>query len=346
MTAPNQTPIQTPVLIWGSGAIGGILGAYFARSGVPVHMVDIVAEHVAAMRTTGLHIEGPVEAFTQRLDASTPDELTGQFERVFLCVKAHHTAGAMEMLLPHIAPGGYVVSAQNGLNEIEIANRIGVENTIGCFVNYGADWLDNGRILFGNRAAVAVGELDGSLSPRVHEIHALLQILEPEAVLTDNIWGYLWGKLGYGALLIATALTPDSMSDAMDRDRHRIVYETLGTEVMRLAAAHGVTPMGFNGFDPQAFLQDDETAMRASLDAMVAHNRKTAKTHSGIWRDLAIRKRKTEVDAQVGVLVKMARDKGIKVPVLEQMCSLIRDVEEGRRVQSAELLDLMVPQCA
>lgn len=335
-----------PVLIWGAGAIGGILGAYLARAGVPVHMVDIEADHVAAMRTTGLHVEGPVETFSQRLEASTPDELQGSFDRIFLCVKAHHTAGAMDMLMPHLAPGGHVVSAQNGLNEIEIARRIGAANTVGCFVNYGADWLGPGRILFGNRAAVAVGELDGSIGPRLREIHALLRILEPEAVLTDNIWGYLWGKLGYGALLIATALTPDSMSDAMDRDRHRIVYETLGSEVMRLAAAHGVTPMGFNGFDPDAFLRGDKAAMRASLDAMVAHNRKTAKTHSGIWRDLAIRRRKTEVDAQVGVLVGMARDKGMEVPALAQVCALIRDVEEGRREQSAALLDLMVPLCA
>lgn len=337
--------MTNPVLIWGSGAIGGILGAYFARAGVPVHMVDIVEDHVEAMRTTGLHIEGPVETFCQRLDASTPAELSGQFERIFLCVKAHHTAGAVEMLKPHLAPGGYVVSAQNGLNEIEIANRIGTENTIGCFVNYGADWLDNGRILFGNRAAVAVGELDGTITPRVVEVHRLLQILEPQAVLTDNIWGYLWGKLGYGALLIATALTPDSMSDAMDRPRHRAVFETLGSEVMRLAAAHGIIPMGFNGFDPQAFLHADKPAMRASLDAMVAHNRKTAKTHSGIWRDLAVRKRKTEVEAQIGILIGMARDKGLEVPALAQMCALIKDIEDGRRAQSADLLDLMVPLC-
>jgi 2-dehydropantoate 2-reductase len=32
-------------------------------------------------------------------------------------------------------------------------------------------------------------------------------------VLTPNIWGYLWGKLGYGAILFATALTNESMSD-------------------------------------------------------------------------------------------------------------------------------------
>ena len=246
------------------------------------------------------------------------------------------------MLTPHLAPGGYIVSAQNGLNEKVIAARIGAENTVGCFVNYGADWLEPGRILFGNRAAVAVGELNGSMSDRVAEIHALLQLVEPDAVATDNIWGYLWGKMSYGSLLFCTALTPDSMSDAMGRPQHRAAYRALGHEVMTLAAHEGVAPLGFNGFDPAAFRANDTVAIDVAMDKMVAHNRKTAKTHSGIWRDLAVRKRKTEVDAQIGVMVDLGREAGIALPTLARMVELIHDIEDGKREQSAELVDLLV----
>lgn len=337
--------MSEPILIWGAGAIGGILGAYLARAGHAVHMVDIVEDHVEAMRRDGLHIEGPVETFSQVLPASTPAELEGQFSRIILAVKAHHTEAALDILMPHLAPGGYVVSAQNGLNEIVIADRIGAGNTVGCFVNYGADWLEPGRILYGNRAAVAVGELDGQISDRAREIHAMLRLVEPEAVLTDNIWGYLWGKLGYGALLFATALTPLSMSDAMAQPDHRAVYQALGHEVMRLADAQAIKPLGFNGFDPDAFLTADQKGMDASLSAMVEHNRHTAKTHSGIWRDLAVRKRRTEVDAQVGLLVKLGHKHGVQTPTLARLVELIHDIEEGRRAQSTDLVDLMVPLC-
>ncbi|WP_370314097.1 ketopantoate reductase family protein [Sagittula sp.] len=332
-------------LIWGAGAIGGVIGAYLARAGHAVHMVDIVADHVEAMRTTGLRIEGPVEEFTQVLPASTPGELTGTFDRIVLAVKAHHTAGALEQLLPHLSETGYVVSAQNGLNERVIAERIGAERTLGCFVNFGADWIGPGQILYGNRAAVAVGELDGRISARAQAVHTLLSIVEPEAVLTDNIWGYLWGKMGYGSLLFCTALTPDSMSDAMARPEHRAAYEALGHEVMTLAAAEGVSPLGFNGFNPKAFLARDPEGMRVAMETMIAHNRKTAKTHSGIWRDLAVRKRKTEVDAQIGIMVGLAESHGLKVPVLARMVELIHDIEDGRREQSAALVDELVPLC-
>ncbi|ETX28606.1 ketopantoate reductase family protein [Roseivivax isoporae] len=337
--------MTAPILIWGAGAIGGVIGATLARAGHPVHMVDIVEDHVAAMRK-GLVIEGPVDAFTQALPASTPATLEGRFDRIILAVKAHHTQAALDALVPHLAPGGHVISAQNGLNERVIAARIGAENTIGCFVNFGADWLEPGRILYGNRAAVAVGELDGRITERARQLHALLSLVEPDAVLTDNIWGYLWGKMGYGALLFATALTPSSMSDAMARPGHRAVYEALGHEVMTLAAAEGVQPIGFNGFDPEAFRTANRAGMAASIDRMVAHNRKTAKTHSGIWRDLAVRRRKTEVDAQMGIMVEIAARHGVAVPTLTRLVGLIHDIEDGRRPQADDLPDLLVPGCA
>jgi 2-dehydropantoate 2-reductase len=334
-----------PILIWGAGAIGGILGATFARAGQAVHMVDIVGDHVTAMRD-GLRIEGPVVEFVEPLTADTPDDLRGQFRRIILAVKAHHTGAALDMLVPHLAEDGFVVSAQNGLNETVIAARIGAGRTMGCFVNFGADWLEPGRILYGNRAAVALGELDGRMTDRLGAMHALFRLVEPEAVATDNIWGYLWGKMGYGTLLFATALTPDSMSDAMDRPAHRPAFEALGAEVMRLARAEGVTPIGFNGFDPDAFGTRDGPAMRKSLNAMVVHNRKTAKTHSGIWRDLAVRRRKTEVDAQIGALVAVGQRHGIATPLLSRLCDLIHDIEDGRRAQSSDLPELLVPSCA
>jgi 2-dehydropantoate 2-reductase len=85
--------------------------------------------------------------------------------------------------------------------------------------------------------------------------------------------------------------------------------------------------------------------MDASLAAMVEHNRHTAKTHSGIWRDLAVRKRRTEVDAQVGLLVTLGKKHGVETPTLARLVELIHDIEEGRRAQSTDLVDLMVPLC-
>ena len=79
----------------------------------------------------------------------------------------------------------------------------------------------------------------------------------------------------------------------------------------------------------------------ASFDAMVAHNRKSAKSHSGIWRDLAVRKRKTEVDPQLTRPIAVAEAAGIKMPLTQRLVSLIQDIEDGRRPLSLETLDAL-----
>jgi 2-dehydropantoate 2-reductase len=334
---------QDTILIWGAGAVGGTLGAYLARAGEDVLLVDIAEDHVDAMNRDGLAIEGPVEQFTQPVRAATPAQVSGSFRRVILAVKAHHTQQAVRALKPHLADDGSVLSAQNGLNELLIAAEVGTERTVGCFVNFGADWLGPGRILLGNRATVALGELDGQFSERAADYHRLLRVFEPAAVLTPNIWGYLWGKLGYGAILFATALSDASMSDNLASEPHFSVFHRLGREVMAVALQQGVTPLGFNGFDPLAFMPDAPEALaRRSVADMAEFNRHTAKTHSGIWRDLAIRKRKTEVDAQIAIIAEIGAKGGLATPTIDRLVALIHDIEEGRRPQSWATLDLMV----
>ncbi|HCA90700.1 MAG TPA: 2-dehydropantoate 2-reductase, partial [Alphaproteobacteria bacterium] len=242
---------------------------------------------------------------------------------------------AVASILPHLREDGFILSAQNGLNEKMIADLAGAHRTMGAFVNYGADWIEPGRILFGNRGAVVVGEIDNVIRERTERMHKLLQIFEADAVLTDDIWGYLWGKMGYGAMLFATALTPDSMTaNFADLERGPALMG-LAREVMRTAVAEGVTPKPFNGFEPKAFMPDaaDISALKSLAD-LADFNSKTAKTHTGIYRDLAVRKRKTEVDQQLGVIVEIAAGHGIDTPLLRRLIELIHDIEEGRRDMS------------
>ena len=167
-------------------------------------------------RARGLTIEGPIEHFTLPVRAARPDEVEGRFSRILLCVKAHHTEAASRALRPHLAEGGYVASFQNGLNEFVIGGVVGMERVIGAFINFGADYMAPGRILYGGRGACVLGELDGRTTARVEALHRLLTQFEPAAIVTDDILGYLWGKLGYGALLFATAVTDDSIADVLD----------------------------------------------------------------------------------------------------------------------------------
>jgi 2-dehydropantoate 2-reductase len=78
----------------------------------------------------------------------------------------------------------------------------------------------------------------------------------------------------------------------------------------------------FDGFDP-----DD---LEPSLDRLAEFNRNSAKKYSGIYRDLVVRKRKTEID-------EVLRD--VNGPIFGKVASMIHDIEEGRRVNERANLD-------
>jgi 2-dehydropantoate 2-reductase len=202
--------------VWGAGAIGGITGASLARAGHSVLLVDANAEHVAAMRRDGLVILDERGDWRAPVEAATPPEVQGPLEWVLLAVKAAATATAVEQIAPQLAPGGVVVSLQNGLNPEIIAARIGADRTLGCLVNWAGDWIAPGRIQFGGEGSFVLGELNGQLTPRLQAIGDLLSLVMPVR-LTENLWGFLWAKTCYASLLFATALTDETIYDVVER---------------------------------------------------------------------------------------------------------------------------------
>ncbi|MFL5519880.1 MAG: ketopantoate reductase family protein [Gemmatimonadales bacterium] len=333
-------------LVWGAGAIGGTLGAFLARAGHDMTLVDTVAEHVAAINGAGLRIAGPIVEFSTPVPAFTPGALVGTWDTIILATKAHHTTAASRALLPHLAANGCVISAQNGLNELDIAAVVGEGRTVGAFVNFGADYLEPGVVLYGGRGTVAVGEAfgppDARLSPRALRIRDAWRDFDERALATSNILGYLWAKEAYGAMLFATALTNDSIADALGAPQFRERYIALAREILAVARSQGVRPEPFDGFDPAAYLPDAPAgAASRSLDDLVAHNRKSAKTHSGIWRDLAVRKRTTEVDAQLGIIVRLGAAAGVPTPLTARVVALIQEIERGERPLARENLEAL-----
>ncbi|NJD11370.1 MAG: 2-dehydropantoate 2-reductase [Gemmatimonadetes bacterium] len=335
---------RTRMLIWGAGAIGGTLGAYLARAGHEITLVDTVREHVDTINRSGLRLTGPIAEFTAHLPVFTPDTLRGAWDTIVLATKAQHTEAATRALLPHLNEAGCVVSAQNGLNELTIAPIVGEARTVGAFVNFGADYLEPGVIHYGGRGTIRIGEVFGPTagrgsSLRVRAVCEAWRVLDERADATDNLWGYLWGKEAYGAMLFANALTNDSIADGLARPEHRDLYVAIAREILAVAAARGVRPAPFDGFDPNAYRPDaPASSAERSLDALVAPNRKSAKIHSGIWRDLVVRKRPTEVDAQLGIIVELGLAAGVPAPLTARLVALIHEVERGERPLALENL--------
>lgn len=328
----------TRILVCGAGAIGGTIAAHLARAGHPVSVVDLASEHVAAIRAGGLRITGPVAEFSTACPAFLPGDLGGTFDLILLAVKAQHTRAAVEMIKPHLAGDGVIVSVQNGLNELAISEIVGRERTIGCFINFGADYMEPGRIEYGGRGPLVVGELDGATTDRLRAIVTILKDFEPKAEITDNIFGFLWSKLAFGALLVSQTLSDRPTEEFLDDPRWRPMICRTVADVATVARAESVKLTMFQGFNAAAFLSDDASVMNKAISDYADARRGSTKLYSGIWRDLAVRKRATEVPYQYRPILEAAHHHRLAVPALETAVSMIEDVETGRRSLSGGAL--------
>jgi len=330
------------ITLYGAGAIGGITGARLARAGHDVLLVDKAVDHVAAMNARGLTIEAREGTVTIPVRAITPDALGTGLELVLLVVKSQDTPAALEVLAPRLATDGAIVSLQNGLNEELIARAVGPERTVGCLVNWAADWQAPGRILFGGEGALVLGELDGRLSERVQRLAKLLDVVAPTRV-SDNVLGYTWSKHVYGALLVATALVDAHVYEVVERSPAvQQMLVALVVENMAVAERAGIRLEPFDEYAPADYIaaaRGDVGARARAMASIATHYRAATKTKTGIWRDLAVRKRKTEVGALLGATVVRARAFGLAMPLTRRLIELIEELEAGRRQMAWANLD-------
>jgi 2-dehydropantoate 2-reductase len=329
--------------IVGAGAIGGVTGAYLIKAGHDVTFVDLVDEHVDAINQRGLTIEGIRGEFTVPARALQPRDLRDSLDVAILAVKAFHTESATRQILPYLADDGYVVSLQNGLNEETIAGIVGTERTVGAHINWSADYLEPGRILHGGTGSFYVGELDGRVTPRIRQLEQVFSEFT-ETHATDNIWGYLWSKHSLASINYFTALTDADVVDILAGEAHRRTAIATVAESIETANRYGIRLQSFDGFQPE--LMRPKTAEEwaravASIDGLLDAEWRQLKPRSGIWRDLAVRKRKTEVDLRVVDLARRGRAVGVDMTLNERLADMIHEIEDGQRPQSwANLAEL------
>jgi 2-dehydropantoate 2-reductase len=335
-------------IIIGAGAIGGSAAAYLARAGHDVLLVDNAVDHVKAIQDRGLILEGRLE-FTQKVAAVTPDGLAAALDgraadAVILAVKSQHTEAALAPILPLLTSDGFVLSMQNGLNPKLVAARAGTRRTLAASINsMGTDYLSPGRIMYGGPGTMHIGELDGRLTPRVARLVEVFKSTFVENThVTTNVWGYLWGKVSFGAMLFAGATADETIADQLAEPLNRSLLANIAGEVVRVADAEGIRCEAFDGFDPNVMrfgARRDWTEVGRSFANLEAVYRRSLKPKSGIWRDLAVRRRPTEVDAQLGIISEVGQPHRIHCPLINKVVAMIHEIERGKRIMQPQNLE-------
>ena len=329
------------VTIIGAGAIGGVTGAYMARAGEDVTLVDQVSDHIQAIQQHGLRLDG-LDEFTVKPPAITPDQLRGPLDLVIIAVKTQHTQAALDLVVPHLDANTSVMPLQNGLTALWIADRVGRERTIPTSITTHQFYMGPGHVRYLNAGHVNVGEFDGRITPRVNEIVRLLSHAYT-AQATDNVWGWIWSKMISGSVIFTTALVDAPMGASLTRsERHKRMFIRMAGESMAVADALGVKVVNSPEWDANLMRPKTEAEWQLALAEIDRYAQHAMDVYSGVWRDIAVRKRRTEGDTLLGPMIAEGEKVGVAMPLNRALKRILNDIEDGRRTQSWDTLDELI----
>ncbi|MPZ11779.1 MAG: 2-dehydropantoate 2-reductase [Kiloniellaceae bacterium] len=316
------------VCIYGAGAIGGYLGVQLAQ--VPGLDVGLIARgaHLAALRENGLKllIDGR-DHVVQVTATDNPAEL-GPQDYVVVALKAHQAWEAAEQMTPLLGPDTAVVTCQNGvpwwyfhgiegfwadrrLASVDPGDRqwttVGPRRAIGCVVYPAAEIVAPGVIqhIYGDR--FALGEPNGTLSPRCRALSEALTAGGLKAPVLENIrdeiWLKLWGNLCFNPLSALTRATLDVVAtDASTR----ALAKAMMTEAEAIARAHGAD-------------------FRVDVERRINGAARVGAHRTSMLQDLE-RGRPLEIDALLTAVQEMGRMIGATTPYIDSVLALVQQL--------------------
>ncbi len=343
------------IVVVGAGAIGGYAGAHMARAGHDVTLIDAWPEHVAAMRTNGLHISGMTREETHvvkvhALHISEVQSAVKQqpFDIAFMCVKSYDTVWATHLIKDYLAPAGYVVSLQNCINEERIAGVVGWGKVMGCIASLiAAELVGPGRIKrtihLGGDAHIVyrVGEVHGRHTPRAQEIAALLSCADSSKV-TANLWGERWSKLVINAMRNGlSAATGLSGNQRDGRESTRRLSIRLGSEAVRVGQALGFNLETMLGMEPETLARAGEGSgdALAEIENILIEGSKGRDDDQrpSMGQDM-LKGRRTETDYINGFVAEQGVQIGVAALTHAKMNEAVKQVERGALPASIDVV--------
>lgn len=330
------------VAIYGAGSLGTILGAFISKAGVNIELINRNKAHVKALQEKGACIVGTLE-FKQPVVAYTPEEMQGIYDIIFLMTKQQHNAEVVETLRPFLAEDGALVTFQNGLPEVLLAEILGEERVLGCTVAWGATLQSPGVCELTSAPdalSFSLGAMSDKRSKHFERVKELLEMMGTVEV-EENFIGTRWSKLLINAAFSGmSAVLGCTFGEAAGPWASRRIVQGLMKECMDVCEAGGIRIEPVQGKDIVKLLNYNNPFKRAlSFMIIPIAIRKHAKLKASMLQDIE-KGKLTEVDAINGAVSDYGRKVGVPTPLNDCVVEIIHRIERGNLKAGRDNLSL------
>jgi len=320
-------------VVAGAGALGSVLGGYFAQAGADVTLIAR-KPHVEAIQARGLLIDGRRgPQIVRNLRATVDPAGVSSADLLVMCVKSRDNQQALASLRHLRGKIGAAISVQNGgRKDEELAEAFGKDAVVGATTLVGAAMPEAGHVLHTGDGGTWIGEFDGKPSARVEAIADLFRKAELPIEVRPDIRTAIWCKLNQmvpaATLSCVTRLHLHKIY--LDRGLASLFVE-LSREVAQVAERQGIPLADFRGFAVRTVctlpLADAVESVMARGRAMEERGMTQVKVST--LQDLE-RGKPTEADQVIGHVVGLAAQLRVGLPKLELLYRVIQGVEAAQ----------------
>ncbi|PYI94705.1 MAG: 2-dehydropantoate 2-reductase [Verrucomicrobia bacterium] len=289
------------IIVLGAGAIGSLYGAKLA-AGNDVTLVGR-AEHVAAINSRGLRIEG-IESQVVRVHAATSLDHLGPEALIVLTTKVPDSAAALRPIARLVRDDTTILCLQNGIGSERIA-RTALGNrgiVLRGITQFGAIFESPGVIQFMARGYTLIEQHERSA-----RLADILSGASLDCRVSPDIGADVWHKLVVNCVVNPITAILGCEVGGIANPQLEPLKRLVIDECIAVAAAEGVT------FETD-FLQEIDDFFRPS------HNL------ASMLQDLR-RGRPTEIDYMNGAIVAIGAQHGVDCPVNAALTDIIKTME-------------------
>lgn len=308
-----------------------ILGAYITKNGGKIDLINRNRAHVEAIRRNGAVVTGTVN-FTQKVEVYTPEEMTGKYDIIFLMTKQLQNREVVTFLKDFLTEDGVIVTLQNGIPEMLIAEIVGEDHVLGCTVAWGATKTGDGVCELTSEPDSLTFSL-GSTSPKpnahITDVKALLELMGP-VEMEENFIGTRWSKLLINAAFSGmSAVLGCTFGETVSEIPQRKIVQAIMKECMDVCSAGGIRIEPVQGKDiVKLFNYSNPVKKAVSLLLLPFAIKKHRLLKASMLQDIENGK-KTEVDSINGSVCAYGRKVGCPTPMNDKVVEIVHRIEEG-----------------
>lgn len=302
------------VAVIGAGAMGSLLGGYLSLGGHEVSLIDVNADHIAAINNAGLVIDKKTDTLCAKPKAGRAKDFKEAQDFLVMFTKGAHTEEALVPALHLVDDTTWVLTAQNGLGNADIiARHVPWDRIAIGTISLAATLSGPGHLTLQAGGDLRIWAANGSHSDAVGRLAKAINASGLECEADPKVEGAIWEKIAFNAAINSlAAVTKYRVGELGDVPAGRTLTQLIASEVAQIASARGID---FNLSRVHSLFDLAFTQHREHQPSML--------------RDM-LAGRETEIENINGALVAEANRLGLQAPVTETLLLLVRLTERKK----------------